>query len=996
MATYIQGLTDYIPQIQTFRPDLNYYSNVLQTKQSQYDSNYKQLSGLYGTLLNSPLTRDENIERRNTFFNTIEQDVKKISGLDLSREENIGVASKIFDPILKDQYIAKDMAWTKNFQGQVPRAENLRTCTDPDKCGGQYWDTGMKALQYQQEEFKLAGADESLQMSNPRYTAFQNLSKEAIKAAKDSGFNITIDHKEGGYIVTDTNGNMLLNSPGQGKGGILPTFLASIFKDDQKFKDVFNTQAYVTRKDFSKINAPRYGSESAAESAYITSVINQIAPQILKQTENAKAAYDEAEARLNILNDKVIQQGLVKNSPEQAAQQSLLQLLESKPAVDDYHQKLTSSIEALSNVKDINQLRQMADNIVSDNQFMGILQQAAEDYALGTQKRSIKADPFEMSKYEHDLSLRNSMATLEKEYSIWERKEKYQIAQQNAMFAKLGVNPEEVMGMTPAEIKEYIKEKGGIAENTSGAIPAFGWQAGKAITNTYDENNRNVNTVVLNMNKGTSEYLKQTAEAMRASYQSLKGSTDPKSKDKMTLIENNMQAMFDGTGFNGMDFLSGSKNTSEIDLIAPQKRVNAYGKAYKIVDDPTSYYWAEGYKQYAAKTKGDIDKNIQIFNQANAIIKQGGIDTKNSLLGEIDLQRGNLDPSFTKPGIYDALDIQKGIINSIIDNDGHLVDRKSAKMDFFRKNYRKGKADEELMINTIKDFDTQYDKIAEEFKTNYKGKNLTGQAGSNFEGGSGAVAFAQQRYVNPSAPNSDNTKFANSVVGTIMQNMNTSNIVVFSGDQKTPIGLDNDPEKAIFAANFLSKYQEDLGQKDKEGKASFTLSAQATPESKMPTGLGLADPFDWLGNNYKTFAGGNLYKISPSPTALKDMLGKDYDPQKDYSFTTWVKGDVDNSEFAQSNKLTTSQGMSNIPGFSLNYNDPNLGKFNIRTDNNGKKWVSMEAKKYDPATNSWGTEMVPEQPAQTTDVDELWRLNQEALMQYSNINKQLIKQTLNK
>ena len=52
MATYIQGLTDYIPQIQPFKPDYNFLSNVLQTRQGKYDANYNQLSSVYTSLFN--------------------------------------------------------------------------------------------------------------------------------------------------------------------------------------------------------------------------------------------------------------------------------------------------------------------------------------------------------------------------------------------------------------------------------------------------------------------------------------------------------------------------------------------------------------------------------------------------------------------------------------------------------------------------------------------------------------------------------------------------------------------------------------------------------------------------------------------------------------------------------------------------------------------------------------------------------------------------------
>ena len=63
MASYIPQVTDYIPEFQPFQPDYNFLNNVLQKKQGQYDTNYKALSQTYGTLLNSPMMRQDNIQK---------------------------------------------------------------------------------------------------------------------------------------------------------------------------------------------------------------------------------------------------------------------------------------------------------------------------------------------------------------------------------------------------------------------------------------------------------------------------------------------------------------------------------------------------------------------------------------------------------------------------------------------------------------------------------------------------------------------------------------------------------------------------------------------------------------------------------------------------------------------------------------------------------------------------------------------------------------------
>jgi hypothetical protein len=57
MATYLQGVTDYIPEIQPFQPNLNLYSQVLQTKQNRYDQNYKAINDIYGKFFYSNLLK---------------------------------------------------------------------------------------------------------------------------------------------------------------------------------------------------------------------------------------------------------------------------------------------------------------------------------------------------------------------------------------------------------------------------------------------------------------------------------------------------------------------------------------------------------------------------------------------------------------------------------------------------------------------------------------------------------------------------------------------------------------------------------------------------------------------------------------------------------------------------------------------------------------------------------------------------------------------------
>ena len=47
MATYLKGVTDYIPALEPFKPDYKFLSDVLSVRQDRYDSNYKELNDLW-------------------------------------------------------------------------------------------------------------------------------------------------------------------------------------------------------------------------------------------------------------------------------------------------------------------------------------------------------------------------------------------------------------------------------------------------------------------------------------------------------------------------------------------------------------------------------------------------------------------------------------------------------------------------------------------------------------------------------------------------------------------------------------------------------------------------------------------------------------------------------------------------------------------------------------------------------------------------------------
>ena len=96
MATYLKGVTDYVPQLETFKPDYKFLSDVLTVRQDRYDTNYKALNDLYSKVVYAPMSREDNIAQREQYANQLSNGLKQVSGMDLSLQQNVDVAKGLF------------------------------------------------------------------------------------------------------------------------------------------------------------------------------------------------------------------------------------------------------------------------------------------------------------------------------------------------------------------------------------------------------------------------------------------------------------------------------------------------------------------------------------------------------------------------------------------------------------------------------------------------------------------------------------------------------------------------------------------------------------------------------------------------------------------------------------------------------------------------------------------------------------------------------------
>jgi hypothetical protein len=411
MATYLQGVTDYIPDYQPFQPDLNFYNNYLQTKQSQYDSNWKSLNNLYGQYFYADLTRESNIKKKDDLLKQIDFNLNRIAGLDLSLEQNVTQATQIFTPFYEDKTLMKDMAYTKNFMSEYSRANGLKASKD-EKVRGQYWDTGVKKMLYEREEFKNSTDEESMTFANVTYTPYVNAIEKYMKSAKEMGISADITQSNGRYFIRQKNGDLILQP--------LTNYFTSQFANDPALQEVYKAQAYVNRKDHVLQNKDKFnGDLVAAERDYLTKQYATIQEYIkLKNEKNTQDAdnlekeRDDVKQKLesgnsNEFTPRYLQSletslGIAKDNAQYT--QGLSEQISDRPS------KTPTTSNAAPDLSDIERLRFQVDAGVSSMLAEQDINEAAYNYSRVGMVTDMSADPYGVAAQNHAYALQRQLA----------------------------------------------------------------------------------------------------------------------------------------------------------------------------------------------------------------------------------------------------------------------------------------------------------------------------------------------------------------------------------------------------------------------------------------------------------------------------------------------------------------------------------------------------------------------------------------------------------
>ena len=404
MATYIQGVTDYIPQYQPFEPDYNFYSNIMQTKQSQYDNNWKALNSMYSEYYNADLTRDGNIKKRDTYLKDIEFNLKRVSQLDLSLEQNVNQASQIFKPFYEDAALMSDMVKTKKAKSQISLGEGYLSKIDP-KQNEKYWSEGVDKIKFELQEFKDATDEEAGSIEISNYTPNRDITAELSKITKDFGNVQFAPEFKNGYIITTTNGEKLVEP-------LYKLYEASL-GDDPGIQDWFRTKAYVERKRYGVTNAAQFGGDkNKAEMKYLEERFTVLKDQAVSQYDHLNEVNTNYDAQLLDLEKQKKENKGGPNIDKEIAQLKLNKdintkvLNRAKTNADIMKETVDADGKFKNPYGDIKSLRWKVDNGIAASLMQKKFLEDANLFALKNMKTDVKVDQYELASYKNKLESR--------------------------------------------------------------------------------------------------------------------------------------------------------------------------------------------------------------------------------------------------------------------------------------------------------------------------------------------------------------------------------------------------------------------------------------------------------------------------------------------------------------------------------------------------------------------------------------------------------------
>jgi hypothetical protein len=125
MATYLPNVTDVIPEPSLFTPNFTFIDQMLRRRQGLYEQGFAQVNSAYN-FVNRNATNPYSLKVRDTFLMQAKENLKNLSSMDLSQQQNVNSARGVFEPFIKNKPVLMDMATTAHWDQQESIAESYR------------------------------------------------------------------------------------------------------------------------------------------------------------------------------------------------------------------------------------------------------------------------------------------------------------------------------------------------------------------------------------------------------------------------------------------------------------------------------------------------------------------------------------------------------------------------------------------------------------------------------------------------------------------------------------------------------------------------------------------------------------------------------------------------------------------------------------------------------------------------------------------------------
>ena len=328
--------------------------------------------------------------------------LRRVSGLDLSLQQNVDQAKQVFTPFYQDKLLLRDMALTKGATGQIQRGQAFKNSGVKDD-NAKWWQGGVDYINYKMQEFKDATPEEAMTMGVPEYVAYRNTMKESLALLKDAG--ISRSHQEIGdmWITTMKNGE-LIRQP-------VTDLINSTLGADSGVQQVYRVQAYLNRKNYANNNANRFdGDVKAAEREYLQQNYNVIKASSQREYNRLDGSISTYSAQIADVK-KQIADGTAQPNAEQyvanlemnrdIAQKNKDILATTYDLVNPESSTLTTTNGGVDPFEDLGSLISIVDGGVAQRNLNTDLQKAINRGINVDSEISHKANPYGVAKVKH-------------------------------------------------------------------------------------------------------------------------------------------------------------------------------------------------------------------------------------------------------------------------------------------------------------------------------------------------------------------------------------------------------------------------------------------------------------------------------------------------------------------------------------------------------------------------------------------------------------------